>query len=834
MPMLQICETIVHMLPDIIYKLDDNGCFTYVNNSVRNLGYEPADLISKHFSKLIHPEDLDSVRRDAVIKKTSGKTYPADRQPKLFDERRTGKRITRDLQVRLIPKSYNMVSDRGAEVTASCRVIAVGSYHARAGAGGREFTGTLGIIRDVLNVKKSEDTLVRCIDYYQSLVELSNDIFFVIATDGTIMFSSPSLRRILGYGAGELSGENIMDYLPDADFKNVIRAYWGSNRENPLFCVQCRIRHRDGSWRTFDIKGRPVHDGHGRTMYLTIVAHDLTGRFKTEEELRKAHSELELRVADRTAELASANERLRIEIKNRNRQDSIIIDSEKKYRNLVNSIDDIVLTMDPEGGILFVNQALQRITGHDPRDVIGCSLMDLIHQDDINSCIASLHEVRENEPVNNKILIGEVYAHNEFRMMKKDGSVIWVELRCHPVRDAGGCIIAFRGIGHDITRRKRTEEEMIRESKIESLGILAAGIAHDFNNLLTAIMGNISLAKITIRQEDPNFTILSDAENASAMAKNLTQQLMAFSRGGSPIRKNTSIRTLIVDTAYFVLRGSPVRIVFNIEYSLWDAVVDRGQIGQVMNNIILNARQSMPEGGTIRVAAENCVLGGDTDLPLKGGRYIKIAITDQGSGIPDDILPRIFDPYFSTKETGSGLGLAISYSIVKKHEGLIFVESVRGEGTTFFIYLPASVIQEGEQPGMTPRQVIPKRKGKILLMDDESIILDLGGRLLGHLGYEVVAASNSAEAVDLFRKAGKAGKPFDAVILDLIIPGGAGADRAIAALREIDPGIRAIVTSGYADDPVMVDYGKHGFSGVLVKPFSLEDFEQELARVLSL
>ncbi len=828
--MIQNSEKIVHMLPDIIYKLDDNGCFTYVNNSVRNLGYEPSDLISKHFSQLIHPEDIGCVRRDEVLRLSAGKSFPLEQQPKLFDERRTGKRITRDLQVRLIPKNFNVVSDRYADITASCRVIAVGSYTENAGGDDREFTGTLGIIRDVMNVKKSEETLARCIDYYQSLVELSNDIFFVVATDGTVMFSSPSLRRILGYMAQELAGENIIDYIPGEDYRRVVSAYRSTGPGTPLFCVQCDILHCDGSPRTFEIKGRTVFDDLGRAMYLTIITHDVTQRVETEEKLRSAHSELEMRVAERTAQLERANELLRVEIENRNRQDAIIIDSEKKYRTLVNSIDDIVLNIDPEGVILFVNQAIRKITGHDHRDVIGCSLLDFVHGDDVSGFISSLLSAGGDDPVDTGILVAMICSGSEFRMLKKDGSCLWVELRCNPVKDNDGNVIGFRGIAHDITRRKMTEEEMLRESRIDSLGILAAGIAHDYNNLLTAIIGNISLAKITLSKDDPNHTILTDAENASSMAKNLTQQLMAFSKGGSPVKKNTSVRNLLVDTAYFVLRGSQIQVVFDVDELLWDAVIDRGQIGQVVNNIILNARQSMPEGGLIRIGAENAVIGDSAMVPLKKGNYIRISIEDQGQGIPDDVLPRIFDPYFSTKETGSGLGLAIPYTIIKKHEGLINVASQRGVGTTFVIHLPASLRREGEHFDVEPKKVTSG--GRILLMDDEMIILDLGLKAMRHLGYEVVTAANGSEAVRLFREAAEAGKPFDAVILDLIIPGGAGADRIIADLKAIDPGIKAVVASGYADDPVMVDYGSYGFSGVLIKPFSLDDIEQELARVL--
>ena len=224
-------ESIVHMIPDIIYKLDADGCFTYINNSIRNLGYEPEDLIYKHFSMLIHPDDVDNVRRDVILNRLAIGTHTYDVQPKLFDERRTGKRITRDLQVRLIPKDYSFMDDDGGEIMASCRVISVGSYDANPGSEKKEFNGTLGVIKDVVNLKKSQETLLRCIDYYQLLVELSNDIFFVVAFDGTILFSSASVRRILGLTPGEITGENIIDYIHADDLKVLVRSFWAAGRE---------------------------------------------------------------------------------------------------------------------------------------------------------------------------------------------------------------------------------------------------------------------------------------------------------------------------------------------------------------------------------------------------------------------------------------------------------------------------------------------------------------------------------------------------------------------------------------------------------------------------
>jgi two-component system, cell cycle sensor histidine kinase and response regulator CckA len=281
-----------------------------------------------------------------------------------------------------------------------------------------------------------------------------------------------------------------------------------------------------------------------------------------------------------------------------------------------------------------------------------------------------------------------------------------------------------------------------------------------------------------------------------------------------------------------VLRGSSISCTCDIPDSLWDADIDRGQIAQVVHNLILNARQAMPDGGRLKVSAENTVILEKDNLPLLEGKYIRINITDQGPGIPGEIIPRIFDPYFSTKPSGTGLGLAICYSIIKKHDGHIAVESERGTGSTFAIYIPASrqkavlKLNTGTAPKVAG--------GKILLMDDELIILDLGAKLLRHLGYEVVTAVNGAEAARLFQEAKNGERPFDLIILDLIIPGGTGADKVIEVVKKIDPGVKAIVTSGYADDPIIVDYQNHGFAGAMAKPFNLEELEREIMRVMAL
>ncbi|OHD64793.1 MAG: hypothetical protein A2176_10740 [Spirochaetes bacterium RBG_13_51_14] len=828
--MNQNYEAVMQMLPDILYKLDADGHFIYINNSIRNLGYEPEELIYKHFSILIHPEDVGLVQRDIVLDKLFVKSGHIEEHPKFFDERRTGKRITRDLPVRLIPKDYDYIKNGGMEIVASYRVISVGSYHVKPDGIRKEFNGTLGIIRDVTNIKKSEDTLLRCIDYYQYLVEISNDIFFVLAPDGTILFASQSLRRILGYGLGEIAGDNMIDFIHEGDLKEVIHAGSQASSEHPGFAMQCRIIHQNKEWQTFEVNGKVIYDEYAKSMFITAVTRDVTRRAEAEEELKQARNELEQRVVERTAALASVNDQLNIEIENRTRQESAIRDSEKKYRSLVNCIDDIVLDIDPEGVILFVNPAMRTITGYGPEEIIGHNLLEYIHPDDIDGFLDSLRRSRKTVKGRRKKLIETICTDNELRIVKKDGSNVWIEIRCRPEEDAGGGIRGFRGIASDITRKRHAEDEQIRESRIESLSILAAGIAHDFNNLLTAIIGNISLAKINISEDEKNYDILSEAEKASVMAKNLALQLLTFSRGGSPEKKTTSIRNLLMDTTYFVLRGSPIACDFHISDLLWDTDIDRGQISQVIHNIILNARQAMTDGGTIRVTAENTIVKENDSLPLAGGNYIRMSIFDQGHGIPEEIISKIFDPYFSTKTTGSGLGLAISYSIIKKHSGHITVASERGRGTTFTIYLPAS-------HGTAVRYLAAdnmKRtaRGRILLMDDERIILELGGTMLRHLGYEVAHAAHPGEAVAMYQEARDAGKPFDLVILDLIIPGGPGADKAIESLRNIDAGVTAIVTSGYVDDPVMIHYEKYGFSGALAKPFNMEELQEVLVRIL--
>lgn len=383
----------------------------------------------------------------------------------------------------------------------------------------------------------------------------------------------------------------------------------------------------------------------------------------------------------------------------------------------------------------------------------------------------------------------------------------------------------------DVTRRKRMEEELLKIEKLESIGVLAGGIAHDLNNMLTSVMGNISLARI---YEDPSKKDrrLTQAEGACMHIKDLTQQLLTFSKGGAPILKIADIGDLLKDSATFTLRGSNVRCEFSIPDDLWPVEIDDGQMSQVINNLVINAKQAMPTGGVVKVCAENTTIAAESGFPLKAGAYVKISVEDEGTGIPDKYMQRIFDPFFTTKQEGNGLGLATSYSIIQKHNGHITLESEPGIGTTFYIYLPTST--EAVLPERRATAVAPiMGEGRILVMDDEEHVRDMSATILSELGYEVTTGVDGAEAVELYQKARESGKPYDAVILDLTVPGGMGGQETIQKLLEIDPKIKALVSSGYSNDPVLANFREHGFIGFIPKPCKIQELSEIVHKIMT-
>jgi len=487
------------------------------------------------------------------------------------------------------------------------------------------------------------------------------------------------------------------------------------------------------------------------------------------------------------------------------------------------SLHDAVFIIDSQTGkIIDCNPTATKMFGYNLAEMLGQTTHFLhISEKEKDKFDASLDSAIKEK--------GFLYLR-EFSMRHKDGTVFPAEQRVLPLEDEQNNHIGWVKVVRDISEQKKMEEELLRAQKLESLGVLAGGIAHDFNNLLTSIMGNISLIKLYIDSPDELSQILEDAEKASLRARDLTHQLLTFSKGGAPIKKATSVVELAKDSARFALRGSNVRCDFSFPEDLWTVNVDAGQISQVINNMIINADQAMPEGGIINIQFENVTLTENDLLPLNAGEYVKISIKDQGIGISGEYLQKIFDPYFTTKHKGSGLGLATSYAIIKKHDGRITVDSKMGSGTTFHIYLPSS--KEKVLLHSTDDKTHLKGSGKILFMDDEEAVRKTTGFMLGSLGYNVVFAIDGDEAIKLYKKAIESGEPFDAVIMDLTIAGGMGGKEAVKKLIELDPNVKTIVSSGYSNDPVMSDYKQYGFHGVIAKPYQIEELSYTISKVI--
>ncbi|MEW5803438.1 MAG: PAS domain S-box protein [bacterium] len=673
--------------------------------------------------------------------------------------------------------------------------------------------------------RKNERALRESEERYRSFVQNFHGIAYRSDMSLTPLFVHGNVEAITGYTENEfIVGHMRWDQIIHPD--DVSRIYEDSEqiRSKPGYSGEreYRIIRKNGQVRWIHENVQNICDHAGNPVLVQGAMYDITERKWVEEELQKYRFHLEDLVKERTMQLTAANERLRQEITERKQAERAVRLAYAELDQIFNVSVDGMCVISKDLTVLRVNETFCALFGLNREEATGrnCNevfLHDLCHS---LSCPLSL------------ILGGENSFESDLEIEQKDGRKISCILTAIPFYSPDGELIGIVENLRDITERKRMEDELQKVQRLESLGVLAGGIAHDFNNILGSVIGSFSLLKLHARKEEKFSGLLARAEKAALQAKDLTQQLLTFSKGGgAPAKKTISISKTLDDAVCFALRGSRVRAEFSIPDTLWPVEVDEGQICQVFNNLIINAIEAMPQGGIVGIHAENAVINtgrASESLPLKEGRYVKISIHDQGVGILKEHLQRIFDPYFTTKKTGTGLGLANSYTIIKKHGGYITAESEPGAGTTFHIYLPASnkeffvvkdIVDEGLLPG----------HGKILFMDDQKSIREMVGEMLVDLGYEVEFAREGSEAIKLYQEAKKAGHPFDAVILDLTVPGGMGGQETIDRLRETDPKIKAIVSSGYSNDPVIAGYQEYGFCGAIGKPYEIK----ELARVLS-
>ena len=522
-------------------------------------------------------------------------------------------------------------------------------------------------------------------------------------------------------------------------------------------------------------------------------------------------------LAKNEMKILAVNEALGKEMAERQKAEESIRTQAQLIRSIIDNSTAVIYVKNLEGRYILANRQFLDIFGMSVERVIGKTDMALLPEEVARAFRA------------NDIKVQEAKAPLEFEetAILDDGLHTYISVK-FPLYSSSGDVYAVCGISTDITARKNLEKEQLKAQKIESIGILAGGIAHDFNNILTGILANVSVLKECMEGHE-NSERFNSLEKATYRAKELTTQLLTFSKGGKPVKEVIQIDNLLRECVEFSTRGSNVKCVFDIREPLSSVEVDTGQLSQVINNLVINAKQAMPEGGILKISAENTFGAAKMSSP-ENDRYVRISVEDHGIGMPEVIQNKIFDPYFTTKKEGSGLGLSSVYSIIKNHNGSIEVESCVGKGTTFTIYLPASSKEVARKPD-EPEQLV-SGTGKILVMEDEEMIRDVLNSILPLLGYSVKFVANGEDAIEQYKTAMETGGQFDAVIMDLTIRGGMGGKEAIRRILELYPRAKVIVSSGYHNDPIMAAYQEYGFKGVIQKPYRATEFSRVLKEVI--
>lgn len=643
------------------------------------------------------------------------------------------------------------------------------------------------VLKNDLKMKVIELTAAE--EKYRDLYENAPDIYHSLDTNGRFVEINQTGLNALGYTKNELLGRHLQKFLTDDSKKEFERDFPALLEKGSLYGLERQIVCRDGRIIDVNINATVTYNENRLPVKTKIIMRDITEKKRLEHDLEYE------------------KERLSVTI---------------------HSIGDAVISTDSTGNVVLINKVGEELTGWRQEEACGKPLTEVF-----NIINEKTRKVPEN-PVTKVLRTGLIVGlANHTALIAKDGSERIIADSGAPIKDNNGKIIGVVLVFRDITKLQKMEEELQKANRLDSIGMLAGGIAHDFNNILTGIIGNISLARMLNNKDDNLSHRLAEAEKACLRAKSLSEQLLTFSRGGMPIKKVVSIAELLKDAAGFTLSGSNICCEYFVPDNISPVGIDEGQISQVFQNLILNAKQAMSLGGKIKIKAENITVDGENEaqgLPLQAGAYVKITVQDQGIGIPDEYIDKIFDPYFTTKQQGTGLGLATAYSIIRKHDGLITVKSQAGAGTSFEVYLPCSkeevIIRKHAEDD------IREGRGKILVMDDDETVRNVVGEMLYVLGYEVGFARDGSEAIDMYRKAQNEKEPFSAVIMDLTIIGGMGGKEAIRILHDIDPGVKAIVSSGYSNDPIMGNFEKYGFCDVIAKPYEPRELSKTLNRVI--
>lgn len=636
------------------------------------------------------------------------------------------------------------------------------------------------LLEDLSEKLKSIQSLKEIEERYQRIVHFLPVSLVISNKKDDVIYVNRKFEETFGYKSEDIPNNEVWvsKAYPDPEYRK-------------------KLRRREREWKEKGIQPEPPRE-------RKIVCKDGSLKWAILEEIDIGQGESITTLKDITAQKQAEN---------------LARDKSSEYEKIVEQASDMIVQVNPDRTITSVNPACTEILGYSREEMVGHDFREFV---DTN------YWDRMDKMGDLKINKEKAQTTYEIEMIKKNGNRFFVEINTRFIFKENKLLNAVAMI-RDISLRKKMMEEQLHREKLESIGILAGGIAHDFNNILTSILGTINLLQINTKDPE-NQEYLADIEKATIRARDLTNQLLTFSKGGAPVKELTSIKDILLDTTKFVLRGSKIKYHFEIPEDLPPTNIDGGQISQVISNLVINAKQAMPKGGNIYVRADVVQISREDVIPLPPGDYIQIEIEDSGPGIPTELQKHIFEPYFSTKPTGSGLGLATSYSIIQNHDGLITFRSIENEGTVFIILLPITKGSVEADKKVEQSQATNQIK-HILLYDDDKAIHTIMHRFCDHLGIKFESAFSSQEVKKKFQRQLNTKNPFDLVIVDLTVPGDLGGETVLKMVREMDPTIRVVVSSGYSTDPIIANYSHYGFDNFLKKPYTINQLRLVLSQL---
>ena len=671
-------------------------------------------------------------------------------------------------------------------ITSVATISASGDFSSRVSVKGHDELSHLAHELNALldTLEQSSAALRKNEEKYRNLIERAND-GVVITQQGMIRYVNARFADRLGYSVDRMFDTPFSEYLAEDNSEFLVNLYRGHMTGRQAATIyEALFRTGAGTELTVEVNAGLI-SYNDRPAVLSFIR-DITERKKAEAELFHEKEQLAVTVA---------------------------------------SLAEGVVSTDKSGRIILMNKAAEEVSGYKATWAVGRALPEILAVSQADGTEPLL------EGLPGLLRDGDRIDIEDAELTTRGDQERLIAGNAMPLNSADGSIIGSVVVFRDVTTEAQMRQEMQKIERIESIALLAGGIAHDFNNIVTGILGNISLARVKLGSRHWLNDLLEKSEKACCRIKGLTQQLLTFAKGAPPVKKVCSVTSILTDATTFTFQGSKVLCALELADDLWAIDADEGQISQVVSNLAINALQAMTDGGKVLVRGENHVLSATGGVPLPAGNYVKMTVQDNGPGIPEKTLERIFDPYFTTKKTGTGLGLATSYSIIQKHDGHIMVESEVGRGTTFDIYLPALASHVSVETTQT--EVSLEGTGRVLLMDDEELVRDFVSVMLGTFGYTVECTNDGDEALGVYQDNLDAGTPFDVIVMDLTVPGGMGGEELVRKIRETDTKVKTIVSSGSGMSPVIASYEEYGFDAVVLKPYTVNEFCSTLRRVLA-